>query len=137
MRRCEPASQRGVTLVEVLVAVALLAALGGALSALQVGTLRANRAAQVRLRAADVLADEVTLQRTLAGASLLGSEGAVYVCAFKQMPEDWLCSVTSACVALPALAPCSARVFTVELRLPAGEPLTAHSASFRSSGASP
>lgn len=67
----------GFTLVETLVALAILVAVAGALVGLQVAGLRAQRAAE-RLHAAAALAtDELVLQRTsaaaAAGACLAGS----------------------------------------------------------------
>lgn len=58
----------GFTLVETLVALAVLAAVAGALIALQVGAVRAQRAAERLHAAAGLLAGELVLQRTEAAA---------------------------------------------------------------------
>lgn len=131
----------GFTLVEVLVGLALLAVLGGALSALQVGTLRANRNAQLRLQAAALLADELALQRVLGGApngAVSDGEGTTEsACAITHIPEEWACKVEARCLPVPSLAPCAARLFTVELRQPSGASLRAHGARFRWPGGPP
>lgn len=135
----------GFTLVEVLIGLVVLAVLGGALSALQVGTLRANRNAQIRLQAAALLSDELALQRVLVGPGS-GEEGngtvgttaaSTHACALWHMPDEWQCSVRDRCLSLAGLAPCAARVFTVELVPPSGQPLLAGGASFRWTGATP
>lgn len=67
----------GFTLVETLVALAILVAVAGALVGLQVAGLRAQRAAERLHAAAAVVTDELVLQRTSAaaapGACLAGS----------------------------------------------------------------
>ena len=142
MTRSEPiVARHGFTLVEVLVALAIFAALGAVLSALQVGTLRASRHAQVRLQAAALLGDELVLQRVLVTAPGVvpagGGGHTTAACALGHLPDEWTCSASGRCLALPGLAPCDARVFTVELRPPAGEPLEAHGAIFRPVAARP
>lgn len=122
----------GLTMVEVLVGIALLAVLGAALSALQIGTLRANRNAQSRLQAAALLADEVVLQRVLGGLESSGASASA--CANPQTPDGWSCSVTAHCLPLPTLPPCAARLFTVEIGPPTGAALRAMGARLHLTG---
>lgn len=109
----------GLTLVEALMALAVLAVLGGALASLQLGALRSGRTARLRQVGAQLLADELLLRRLAAGQPA--------GCAVQLMP-GWSCQAHSHChAAWPA---CLLVSFEVRLVGPDGAELVGHGARF-------
>lgn len=89
----------GFTLVEVLVAFAVMAAAGGALLGLQAGSSRALRAAEQLHVAVALARNELALQRLLVGAESGPCSTAV-------AGPGWVCEVERTCAAGP-LGPCA------------------------------
>jgi len=112
----------GFTLVEVLVALAILAAVGGALAGLQQATLKAQRSSAALHVAAAMVADELVLQRVAAFA-----QGGV--CLTQAPSPGFACEVERACVA-GALGPCAVVALTVRVLRPFGPALVVRSATF-------
>lgn len=81
---------RAVTLVEVLVALTVLALAGAALASVQLGALRSGRTAQVRQTAAAALAQELLFQR-------IGPGAATVDCSAAHLEYGWTCQVATAC----------------------------------------
>ncbi len=124
--RTRLAAAAGFTLVEVLVAFAVIAAVGGALLGLQVGASRALRVAEQLHLAAALVRNELGLQRLVAAAasgpcrSPLPGVG----------PGDaWTCEVERACQPGP-LGPCALLGIRIVVVPPGGRPLELRSATF-------
>lgn len=114
-RRC------GLTLVETLVALTVLAVAGAALASVQLGALRAGRTAQVRHVAADALALELLYQR-------LGPVAVAGECSVAALPAGWECSVRLTC---PEVAHgCALQLIEVSVTPPEGRPLSGATARF-------
>ncbi len=107
-------SRVGLTLVEVLVALAVLGAACASLAALQLASLRSGRVSQERHRAAAILADELVSQRLLAGVA----PGA---CVTGPFPAGWECESRRTC--LPVPAGCALTAIVVTVTPPEGAPL--------------
>lgn len=124
--RTRPAAAAGFTLVEVLVAFAVIAAVGGALLGLQVGASRALRAAEQLHLAAALVRNELGLQRLVAGAasgpcrSALPGVGSGHA---------WTCEVERSCLPGP-LGPCALTSIRIVVAPPGGRPLEVRSATF-------
>jgi prepilin-type N-terminal cleavage/methylation domain-containing protein len=114
----------GFTLVEALVALAILAAVGGALAGLQQATLKAQRASDALHSAAAMASSELVLQRVAASA-----QGGA--CLTPPPNPDFACEVERTCVP-GALGPCSAVALTVRVSRPLGPAYVVRSATFPS-----
>lgn len=102
----------GSTLVEVLVAFAVLAAAGGALLGLQAGASRALRAAEQLHVEVALARNELALQRLLTGAT----SGP---CRAAAPAPGWACEAERTCVAGP-LGPCALLALRVVVGAPGG-----------------
>lgn len=109
------ARRRGLTIVEVLIALTVLAVAGAALASVQLGALRSGRTAQERHTAADALAVELLYQR-------VGPAAQAGNCLVAALPADWQCNVSVSCP-VAALA-CALQVVAVTVTPPEGQPLT-------------
>lgn len=106
-------SARGLTLVEVLVATAVLALAVLALARLAAGAARAERTAGLGREAADWLRDELALQRSVR----LGA------CGSRPIADGWSCSVDRRCGAA-----CDLETVRVTITAPDGRVLEGASA---------
>ena len=106
--------RRGLTIVEVLIALTVLAVAGAALASVQLGALRSGRTSQVRHTAADALAVELLYQR-------VGPAAQAGDCLVAALPAEWQCSVSVSCP-VAALA-CALQVIAVTITPPEGPPL--------------
>lgn len=105
-------SRPGLTLVEVLVALAVAGVAFGALASLQAGALKAGRLARALLHGAELLQNEVVRQRVAPG-----SGGAAVAGCFTDPGPSYACHAERSC--LPLLPDCQLVSFTVRL-LPLG-----------------
>lgn len=119
--RRAPRPASGVTLVEALVALAVLALAGAALASVQLGALRTSRTVQLRQQAAALLEGELLLLR-------LGAGPAAGECAAEPLPSGWECEVELTCTYL--LAPCDLLTFQVRVTPPEGSALTGRGARY-------
>lgn len=123
--RTRLAAAAGFTLVEVLVAFAVIAAVGGALLGLQVGASRALRAAEQLHLAAALVRNELGLQRLVAGSAAGPCQATVPVAG----DDSWACEVSRTC--LPgALGPCALLGIRIVVVPPGGRPLELRSVTF-------
>lgn len=113
---------RGLTIVEVLIALTVLAVAGAALASVQLGALRSGRAAQVRHTASDALAVELLFQRVGPAAQAGG-------CVVAALPAAWECSVHVSCPV--AEAACGLQVISVTITPPEGRPLQGVTARYQ------
>lgn len=111
----------GVTLVEVLAALAVLAVAGGAYASVQLSALRSQHLSQQRNLVASALQTELLHQR-------VGPAPASGVCRAAVVPVDWQCQVVADCVA--GAAPCLAWAIRVEVAPASGAPLAGSTARF-------
>ncbi len=112
----------GFTLIETLVALAILAVVGSALAGLQQSALRAQRSSAALHAAAALVTYELVLQRVAAGA-------ASGPCLAPRPSGDFACEVERTCVAA-VLGPCAAVLVSVTVLPPLGSALVARSAVF-------
>lgn len=80
----------GLSLVEVLVALTVLAVAGAALASVQLGALRSGRSAQAAHVAAAALEQELLFQR-------VGPVATAGACVAAQLPHGWQCQVSTSC----------------------------------------
>lgn len=113
--------RRGLTLVETLVALTVLAVAGAALASVQLGALRAGRTAEARHLAADALALELLFQR-------VGPAASAGACSAAALPAGWLCSVQLTCP--DAAHGCSLQVIEVSVTPPEGRALLGATARY-------
>ncbi len=112
----------GFTLVEVLVALAVLAGVGGALLGLQAATARAVRAAERLHTVAALARDELALHRVVTGAT----SGP---CLSSLPGPEWRCAVERSCIAT-ALGPCALVAIRVVVEPPDDAPFEARTVHF-------
>lgn len=113
----------GVTLVEALIAMAVLAIAGGAYASVQLSALRAERLSQERNLVATALQTELLHQR-------VGPNPSTGTCRVAVVPSEWECQVAAACVS--GTAPCSAWAIRVEVTPANGPSLAGSTARFES-----
>ncbi len=119
-------ARRGVTLIEALIALALLAVVVSAFSGLQLANLRATRGVAVVRTAAALLAAEAALQRQLPVTA-----GTCHVAAW--LPAGWSCQALAGCLA----EGCVAESFAIELQTSAGRSFQVAGAVYRPLEAAP
>ncbi len=110
----------GFTLIETLVALAVLAIVGAALVGLQVASLRAQRTASAVHAHAAILRDELVLQRVVPTA-------ASGPCLAQKLAPDVSCEVERTCVATP-LGPCAVVGVAIRVSTVGGPELVGRSA---------
>lgn len=115
------AMRRAVTLVEVLVALTVLALAGAALASVQLGALRSGRTAQVRQVAAEALAQELLYQR-------LGPAATAGDCSAVALEHGWTCEVSTSCPVLEF--GCGVQLVEVVVTPPDEAPLSGVSVRF-------
>lgn len=118
----------GFTLVETLVAIAVLAVAGAALASVQLGALRAQRNNRQLHMLATAVEQELLFQR-------LGPAPASGACQVGQLPPDRDCSVVVSC--LGTASPCDLWSVRVQVTAPNGPALTARTVRYDLPGGTP
>lgn len=114
-------STGGLTLVEVLVALTVLAVAGAALAAVQVAALRSGSTVRQRQAMAEALGQELLYQR-------LGPSVTPGACAVARLQHGWQCEVMASCS--PAGLGCDLRLVRVVITPQEGQPAEGVTARF-------
>lgn len=118
----------GVTLIEVLVALTVLAVAGAALASVQLGALRSGRAARVGHVAASALAQELLFHR-VTSAGITGDCTAVH------LQHGWGCQVSASCP--DSGLDCALWVIQVTVSTPQGHQFSGVTARFQPPAGAP